>query len=86
MTAPEPWRDVPAAPIPTRRPRDPAETTGESELSWGPGLVPPKYNGRPPSGGGQYMPKCPPVELAVGAVQPREKRIPRDAIKGYPVK
>jgi hypothetical protein len=84
MTAPEPWRE----PQPTPRPpkaRDPeACNPGESEMSWGPGLVPVHANGRPPSEGGMYMPKCPLVELRSNTLTPRQQRRPKGEAKGYP--
>src|SRR5271157_4518540 len=41
-------------------------------------------NGRPQSRGGMYLPKCPAVELRGMSLTPREKRRPRDEMKGYP--
>lgn len=83
MTAPEPWRDVPALPRPARKARDPlaryAANTEPSEFGFGPGLVPPCYNGLPPSQGGVYMPKAPPVDEH-GRQLPRK---PTEA-RGYP--
>ena len=91
MTAPEPWRDPPPAPPPRRRPQDPhlfardrANTDQSTEFGFGPGHVPPHLNGRPPSEGGMYMPKCPRVELRGSSLTPRQKRRPRGEVKGYP--
>jgi hypothetical protein len=83
MTAPEPWRDVPPPKPPTGKARDPlaryAANTEPSEFGFGPGLVPPCYNGLPPSEGGVYMPKCPPVDE-------RGRQLPRkhSEARGYP--
>ncbi|WND55589.1 MULTISPECIES: hypothetical protein [Mycolicibacterium] len=92
MTAPEPWREEEPPPLPAlRRPADPnrlardktqAET--ETEFGWGSGLVPPHLNGRPPSEGGVYRPKAPPVELVEGSPIPREQRRPRGEVRGHP--
>jgi hypothetical protein len=83
MTAPEPWRDVPPPPRSVRKARDPlahyAENTEPSEFGFGPGLVPQMYNGLPPSDGGMYMPKAPPVDES-GRQLPRK---PTEA-RGYP--
>jgi hypothetical protein len=63
---------------------------GPSEFSWGPGLVPPGKENAPPSRGGMYRGKCPPVELTgspdliVRARQARQK--PGDPPRGYPGK
>ena len=38
-------------------------TDGPSEFSWGPGLTPPGKENAPPSDGGMYRGKCPPVEF-----------------------
>jgi hypothetical protein len=46
-----------------RNSRDPFESAGSSEFSWGPGLVPHGYEYAPPSQGGMYRGTCPPVEL-----------------------
>jgi hypothetical protein len=72
-----------------RKVRDPeAGRPGESEFSWGPGLVPPGKETAPPSQGGVYRGKCPPVELTPSAdlsVQARETRWKRgDPPRGYP--
>jgi hypothetical protein len=72
-----------------RKARDPeAGSPGESEFSWGPGLVPPGKETAPPSQGGVYRGKCPPVELTPSAdlsVQARETRWKRgDPPRGYP--
>ena len=84
MTAPEPWRDVPQPTATTRKARDPlakyAENTEPSEFGFGPGLVPQIYNGLPPSDGGAYMPKAPPVDES-GRQLPRK---PTEAV-GTPV-
>ena len=48
-------------------------------MSFGPGLVALQYNGRPPSEGGIYMPKAPPVDES-GRQLPRK---PTEA-QGYP--
>ena len=72
-----------------RKARDPeAGNPGESEFSWGPGLVPRRKENAPPSRGGMYRGKRPPVELArspdlsVRARQARPK--PGDPPRGYP--
>jgi len=72
-----------------RKARDPeARNPGPSELSWGPGLVPPGKETAPPSQGGMYRGKCPPVEPTPSAdlsVQARETRWKRgDLPRGYP--
>lgn len=87
--APEPWREPPpySPPPRYRRSQDPLTgqaETGDTELSWGEGLVAPHANGLPPSVGGQYMPKCPPVELHGASLTPRPKRTPRGEARGYP--
>jgi hypothetical protein len=79
---PEPWREQPP-PRRHRRPRDPDATAEAGEMDWGPGLLPRHANGRPQREGGMYMPKCPEVELRGMSLTPREKRRPRDAVKGY---
>jgi hypothetical protein len=83
MTSPEPWRDVPPPPRRVGNARDPlaryAENTEPSEFGFGPGLVAPCYNGLPPSDGGMYMPKAPPVDEH-GRQLPRK---PTEA-RGYP--
>ena len=92
MTAPEPWRDRPPAPPPRRRPQDPhlfardkANTDQSTEFGFGPGLVPPHLNGRPPSEGGVYMPKCPRVDPPPSGIgSPRQHRRPRGEASGYP--
>lgn len=53
-------------------------------MDWGPGLLPRHANGRPPSQGGMYLPKCPKVELRGMSLTPREMRRPRGEVKGYP--
>ena len=52
---------------------------GDAEFGFGPGLVAPHLNGRPPSEGGIYMPKCPPVHE-----NGKQKPIPRGQARGYP--
>lgn len=42
-------------------PLNPESTPGESEYSWGPGLVPKACENEPPSKGGRYRPIAPPV-------------------------
>ena len=86
MTAPEPWREQPL-PKPKYKDRHPYERPGESELSWGDGLVAPHLNGLPPSEGGLYMPKAPRVdpprnEYGVGV--PRQHPRPDHEARGYP--
>jgi hypothetical protein len=81
--APEPYREPPPRP-PHRPPRNPRDPADAGEMNWGPGLVPRHANGRPPSQGGMYMPKCPEVELRGMSLTPREKRRPRGEVKGYP--
>lgn len=86
--APEPWREPP--PPPPQRYRtsgDPLRgqaDTGDTEMSWGAGLVAPHANGLPPSLGGQYMPKCPPVDLYGLSLTPQQKRRPPNEACGYP--
>jgi hypothetical protein len=76
VTAPEPYKEQPAPPPPQR----PVHINpGDTEFSFGPGLVAPQYNGRPPNQGGVYMPKCPPVDESG-----RQKRRPAGEVKGYP--
>ncbi|WP_373139636.1 hypothetical protein [Mycobacterium marinum] len=70
MTAPEPYKD----PTPEYRRRcydyrnDPhllaCQQTGDqsTEFGYGPGLVPLRNNGQPPSEGGTYMPRAPRVD------------------------
>jgi hypothetical protein len=54
-------------------------------MDWGPGLVPHHANGRPPSLGGMYMPRCPEVELLTPqSLRPREVRHKRGEATGYP--
>jgi hypothetical protein len=71
-----------------RNSRDPEEPAARSEFSWGPGLVPREYKYAPPSMGGMYRGKCPPVELtrspdlSVRATQARRR--PGDPPQGYP--
>jgi hypothetical protein len=84
MTAPEPWRDPPPPPPPRRHPEDPCTLARDkrnqvTEFGYGPGLVPRHLNGRPPSEGGIYMPKAPPVDES-GRQLPRK---PTEA-RGYP--
>jgi hypothetical protein len=80
---PEPWREQPP-PRRYRRPRDPTATAEAGELDWGPGLVPGHNNGKPPSEGGMYLPKCPPVELYGNSLTPRQQRRPKGEMRGYP--
>ena len=54
--------------------KDSCEHTGESELSWGPGLVPPGFEYAPPSEGGFYRGRSPSM-----VNPPRRKDVP-----GYP--
>jgi hypothetical protein len=83
--APEPYLDPPPRPRRRRiRPRDPSDPSEAGEMDWGPGLIPRHANGRPPSEGGQYMPKCPPVELPGMSLTPRQQRRPKGEVKGYP--
>lgn len=70
------------------RARDPfAGHPGPSEMSWGRGLVPPGKETAPPSQGGIYRGKCPPVELTRSrglSVRSREvKWRPGDPPRGY---
>ncbi|SRX95091.1 hypothetical protein MSP7336_03355 [Mycobacterium shimoidei] len=99
VRAPEPWREPPSAyeryeqwqrrPR-VRRSRDPLTgqaEVGDTELSWGEGLVAPHANGLPPSMGGQYMPKAPAVEPLPGSGgvgPPRQRWRPRSEARGYP--
>ena len=76
ITAPEPYKEPPPRP----RKRYPSSLfPGDTEMSFGPGLVAPCNNGRPPSEGGIYMPKCPPVNEN----GTQKRRNPREA-RGYP--
>lgn len=43
-------------------PKTPGEASGASELCWGPGLVPAGLEDAPPSRGGRYQGKCPPLD------------------------
>jgi hypothetical protein len=79
----EPYLDQPPPP-PRRAPRDPNEPPGDSELSWGPGLIPPHANGQPPSRGGMYQGKAPRVELPEGHLRPRQVKPRRGELRGYP--
>jgi hypothetical protein len=84
MTAPEPWRNQPAPPRPRWRAQDPLQLAREkrnqeTEFGYGAGLVAACNNGRPPSEGGIYMPKAPPVDEA-GRQLPRR----RGEAHGYP--
>lgn len=84
MTAPEPWRERPARPTPPTC-RDPSEPAGDSEFSWGPGLVPRRYNGLSPSENGIYMPRCPRVDPPVSGIgPPRQVRRPPGEARGFP--
>lgn len=61
---------------------------GSSEFGWGSGPLPPGKGNAPPSRGGVYRAKCPPVELTRSAdlsVRARETK-PRkgDPLRGYP--
>lgn len=72
-----------------RRSRDPEKDyRDKSEFSWGPGLVPRGLENAPPSQGGAYRGKCPPVEFTPGddlSVRVRETRWRRgDPPRGYP--
>jgi hypothetical protein len=83
MTAPEPWRELDPPPgpwVPGYRFKD---NNVESELSWGPGLIPHYLNYQPPSQHGQYMPKCPRTELRGFSLTPVQKIRPPDEVKGY---
>jgi hypothetical protein len=59
-----------------------------SEFSWGPGPVAPGKEDAPPSQGGIYRGKCPPVELTSSpdlSVRVRETRWKRgDPPRGFP--
>ena len=86
MTAPEPWKEVDDGVdkgpyVPGYRFKDYGE---ESEMGWGPGLVPHVLNGRPPSEGGQYLPKCPEVRLPWYGLTPYQKPRPAGEVFGYP--
>lgn len=90
VRAPEPYRDPPPYTLPRqRRSVDPLTgqaETGDTELSWGEGLVAPHANGLPPSMGGQYMPKCPRVDAprnAYGVGAPHQHRRSSDELHGY---
>lgn len=88
VRAAEPWREPPPHPRSTyvRRSQDPLTgqaEVGDAELSWGEGLVAPHANGLPPSEGGQYMPKCLPVELHGQSLTPRPNRTPPGQARGY---
>ena len=76
IVAPEPYKEVPPPP-PQQYPVH--KYPGDSEMSWGPGLVAPCYNGKPPSKQGIYMPKCPPVDESG-----KQKRRPNNEARGYP--
>lgn len=72
-----------------RKARDPETCNpGPSDFSWGPGLVPRGYEYYPPSMGGMYRGKCPPVELTKSpdlSVRARlSKPKPGDPPQGYP--
>lgn len=54
-----------------------AEDTGPSELSWGPGQVPPGYEYAAPADGGAYVGRSPSM-----AEPPRRAR--RSEARGYP--
>lgn len=86
--ASEPWREPPPRKkqfyASSRDPLTGQAETGDTEMSWGEGLVAPHANGLPPSHGGQYMPKCPPVELHGLSLTPRQKRRPPTEARGYP--
>lgn len=86
--APEPWREPPPRQrkfyASSRDPLSGQAETGNTEISWGEGLMAPHANGQPPSKGGQYMPKCPPVELHGLSLTPRQKRRPPNEARGYP--
>ena len=89
MTAPEPWRERPTPPPPPAYPHDLLTLARDkrrevSEFSWGPGLVPLYANSSPPSEGGMYLPKCPPVELRPNSLTPRQQRRPRGEVRRYP--
>ena len=76
ITAPEPYTEQPPPP---QRQYPVHLYPGDSEFGFGPGLVPPCYNGRPPSQGGIYMPKCPPVDESG-----RQKPHKPGETRGYP--
>ena len=82
--AAESYREAPPAPRYRERHRNPNDPTGDSELSWGPGLVPRLANGRLPSEGGMYVPRCPRVELPPGRLAPREIKPDRNELRGHP--
>lgn len=89
--APEPHRDPPPPTPPQHGAQNPlqlhCEQTGDqsTEFSWGPGPVAPHLNSRPPSEGGNYMPRAPRVDPPVSGVgRPRQHRRPHDEVKGYP--
>ena len=89
MTAPEPWREQPASRTPHAYPQDPFTLARDkrhqvTEFGWGAGLVAPHANGRPPSEGGIYLPKAPPVELPGQSLTPRQKHRPPGEVRGYP--
>ncbi|WP_131590608.1 hypothetical protein [Mycolicibacterium setense] len=72
-----------------RTSRDPEKDYREvSEFSWGPGPMAPGKEDAPPSQGGVYRAKCPPVELTRSddlSVQAQETRRRRgDPPRGYP--
>ena len=78
-----------------RRPVDPLlygrdKQNQNSEFGFGAGLVPQHLNGLPPSEGGVYMPKCPPVDVGpilspgTNQVIPYQPRRPRREARGYP--
>jgi hypothetical protein len=56
----------------------------ETEMSWGPGMIPHYVNDQPPSMHGQYMPKCPRTELRGFSLTPRQKLRSRNEVRGYP--
>ncbi len=70
--------------FPPRRDKFEWPVDGPSEFSWGSGLVPPGKENAPPSHGGIYRGKCPPVELRGASLTPRQKRLPKGEVKGYP--
>lgn len=76
ITPPEPYKEPPSQP-PKQRPL--SRYPGDTEMSWGPGLVAPCYNGKPPSQGGLYMPKCPPVDESG-----KQLPIPPRQARGFP--
>ena len=77
VVAPEPYKEPPPTP-PTQHPVQHINP-GDTEFGFGPGLVAPQYNGRPPNQGGVYMPKCPPVDESG-----RQKPIPHGQARGHP--